>query len=109
MSETLVSECFDIAGVDGLAFLIAHELAHISKSHLRRNISRFVKYGDLKKQLFMFTNQYTGFDAVFIEYFTNTRYLLDQEAEADLLAIRVMHECGFRLSLDQYRQMLKLL
>lgn len=46
----------------------------------------------------MFTNQYTGFDAVFIEYFTNSRYLLDQEAEADLLAIRVVHECGFILT-----------
>jgi hypothetical protein len=74
ISETLVSQCFEIAGVHGIAFVLAHELAHISLSHLRRNISRFVKYGDLKKQLFMFTNQYTGFDAIFIEYFTNTRY-----------------------------------
>jgi len=98
ITETLVNKCIDVAGVDGLAFLIAHELAHISKSHLRKNISRFVKYGDLKKQLFLFTNQYTGFDAVFIEYFTNTRFLLDQEAEADLLAIRVMNECGFSLT-----------
>ena len=46
----------------------------------------------------MFTNQYTGFDAVFIEYFTNTRFTISQEAEADLLAIKILHESGFNLS-----------
>ena len=34
-------------------------------------------YGDLKSQLFFFTNQYTGYDALFIDHFTNTRYTLD--------------------------------
>ena len=43
----------------------------------------------------MFQNEYTGFDAAFEEYFTNTRYTLTQEAEADLLALRVIQECGF--------------
>jgi len=49
ISETLVSECLKVAGLEGLAFLIAHELAHVSKGHLRKNISSFVKYGDLRK------------------------------------------------------------
>ena len=98
ISESLVSECLKVAGVDGLAFLLCHELAHLSKNHLRSNICSSIKYGDLRKQLFMFNNQYTGFDAVFIEYFTNTRYMLDQEAEADLLALKVMKECGFTLT-----------
>ena len=34
----------------------------------------------------MFENQYTGFDALFIDYYTNTRYKIDQELEADLFA-----------------------
>jgi len=38
-----------VAGLEGLAFFIAHELAHVSKGHLRKNISSFVKYGDLRK------------------------------------------------------------
>ena len=57
----------------------------------------------------MFQNEYTGFDAAFEEYFTNTRYTLTQEAEADLLALRVIRECGFSLSQAQYRAILKVI
>jgi predicted solute-binding protein len=57
----------------------------------------------------MFQNEYTGFDAAFEEYFTNTRYTLSQEAEADLLALRVIQECGFELNTGQYRAILKMI
>ena len=61
----------------------------------------------------MFTNQYTGFDALFIDHFTNTRYTLDQEVEADLLALRLMHEIGFftagNFNKEVYRNILKLI
>lgn len=55
----------------------------------------------------MFTNEYTGFDAAWIDYFTNSRFTLDQEAEADLIALKVICECGFYLSTSQYKQILK--
>ena len=42
----------------------------------------------------MFENQYIGFDALFIEYYTNGRYSNEQELEADMFALRVMRECG---------------
>ena len=51
----------------------------------------------------MFSNEYTGFDAVFVDYFTNTRFTLNQEAESDLLALKVMHECGFSLNEYKYK------
>lgn len=98
LSESLLNETLEVAGVDGLAYVLAHELAHMTKSHLRTNLHKMVKRGDLRKQLFMFNNSYTGFDAAFIDYFTNTRFTLVQEAEADLLALKVIHECGFVLT-----------
>ena len=83
------------------------------KQHLRQNLVAQHPYGDLKRQLFLFTNQYTGFDALFIDHFTNTRYTLDQEVEADLLALRLMHEIGFltngNFNKEVYRSILKLI
>lgn len=76
MSTCLVDGALEEAGVEGLAFVIAHELSHLSKSHLRNNLHRHVKRGDLRKQYFMFSNAYTGFDAAFIDYFTNLRFTL---------------------------------
>lgn len=49
LSESLVSETLEVAGVDGLAYIVAHELAHITKSHLRTNLHKMVKRGDLRK------------------------------------------------------------
>ena len=66
-------------------------------------------YGDLKNQLFFFTNQYTGYDALFIDYFTNTRYTLDQEEEADELTFVIAQDMGLlgATSTEGYRSILK--
>jgi hypothetical protein len=61
----------------------------------------------LKKQFFLFENQYTGFDALFIDYYTNTRFKIDQELEADLFALKMMNELGFGFSIEKYRSTLK--
>ena len=65
--------------MEALTYLLVHELSHIAKSHLQSNLTRAHHYGDLRNQLFFFTNQYTGYDALFIDHFTNTRYTLEQE------------------------------
>ena len=80
-----------------LAFVILHEVAHVVKEHTRRNLGETHRYGDLRKQLFFFENQYIGFDALMIEYYTNSRFTLDQELEADMFALRLMRECGLAL------------
>lgn len=66
-------------------------------------------YGDLKNQLFFFTNQYTGYDALFIDHFTNTRYTLVQEEEADQLAFMVAADMQLLDAIDTegYRHILK--
>ena len=77
ISENLIEDVLRVGGIEGLAFLLLHELSHLVKSHLRLNLIQTNKFGDLKRQLFLFTNQFTGFDALFVDYFTNTRYSLD--------------------------------
>ena len=77
MSDSLLEQTLKVGGLEALAFLLLHELSHIIKSHLRMNLLQLHPYGDLKRQLFLFNNQYTGFDALFIDHFTNTRYTLD--------------------------------
>jgi hypothetical protein len=32
-----------------------------------------------------------------MDYYTNSRYTLDQELEADMLALRVLKECGIKV------------
>ena len=45
-----------------------------------------------------------------IEYYTNSRFTLDQELEADMFALRVMRECGLALrDVEHYRSILKVL
>lgn len=56
MSENLLEEVLDKGGLEGLVFLILHELSHLIKSHLRKNLIDTNKFGDLKKQFFLFTN-----------------------------------------------------
>lgn len=47
---------------------------------------------------------------MFQEYFTNTRHTLTQESEADVLALKVVVECGFRgLTPDRYKQVLRII
>lgn len=75
LSESLLSRLLEQAGVEGLGFALLHELAHIVKKH--SNLGETHKYGDLRRQYFMFENQYIGFDALFTDYFTNQRYTLD--------------------------------
>ena len=77
ISENLIEDVLRVGGIEGLAFLLLHELSHLVKFHLRLNLIQTNKFGDLKRQLFLFTNQFTGFDALFVDYFTNTRYSLD--------------------------------
>jgi predicted Zn-dependent protease len=57
----------------------------------------------------MFQNSFTGFDAAFIDYFTNLRFTVTQECEADLLALKIMNEVGFSLTSLEYKSLLKLL
>ena len=57
----------------------------------------------------MFENQYTGFDALFIDYYTNTRYKIDQELEADLFALKIMNEMGLEFSVEKYKETLKII
>ena len=100
----------ETGGMEALAFLILHEVAHVVKGHTRRNLGETHRYGDLRKQLFFFENQYIGFDALMIEYYTNSRFTLDQELEADMFALRVMLECGLALrDVEHYRSILKVL
>ena len=93
--------------------MIVKEICHIQKQHLRKNILENQKYGDLKHQLFLFQSQYTGFDALFMEYLTNTRYKVDQEQECDLMALRIMNEMGLLnegvFGLKEYKATLKVI
>ena len=96
--------------MEALAFVILHELAHVVKGHTRSNLGEMHRYGDLRKQLFFFENQYIGFDALMIEYYTNSRFTLDQELEADMFALRAMSECGLALmNVEHYRSILKVI
>ena len=54
-------------------------------------------------------NQYTGYDALFIDHFTNTRYTLDQEQEADELTFVIMQDIGLlkQTNTEGYRAILK--
>lgn len=56
MSECLLEEVLAAGGLEGLAFLLLHELSHLMKSHLRENLIESTKFGDLKRQLFLFNN-----------------------------------------------------
>lgn len=94
ISEQLLNDVLNAAGLEGLTFLLLHELSHLVKKHIRHNLRENYRYGDIRRQFFMFQNQYTGFDALFMDYYTNTRYTLDQELEADLFALKVMRENG---------------
>lgn len=72
-----MDELLNKTGLEGLAFALLHELAHHVKKHIRHNIRDSYRYGDIRRQLFFFNNQFTGFDALFLDYYTNTRFTLD--------------------------------
>ena len=72
-----MDELLSKTGLEGLAFALLHELAHSMKKHIRHNLRESYRYGDLRRQLFFFNNQYTGFDALFLDYYTNTRFTLE--------------------------------
>ena len=59
----------------------------------------------------MFTNQYIGFDALFIDYYTNSRFEIAQESEADIIAFKNMERMGLLKSftLEKYRQTLRVI
>jgi hypothetical protein len=48
---------------------------------------------------------------LFLDYYTNTRFTLDQELEADLFALRIMKETGLfkDFTPDLYKQVLVIL
>eukprot|EP00347_Sterkiella_histriomuscorum_P014501 403360637 len=94
MSEQLLNDVLSSSGIEGLTFLFLHELSHLVKKHIRHNLRENYRYGDIRRQYFHFLNQYIGFDALFMDYYTNTRFNLDQELEADLFALKVMRESG---------------
>ena len=56
ISECLVEDVLHAGGLEGLAFLLLHELSHLVKSDLRRNLILSTKFGDLRRQLFLFSN-----------------------------------------------------
>jgi len=49
ISESLVEDVLREGGLEGLAFLLLHELSHLVKSHLRFNLIESNKFGDLKR------------------------------------------------------------
>ena len=111
MSESLLERILKTqsGGLEALSLLIVHELGHIVKGHLGKNLSQTHHYGDLKNQLFYFSNEYTGYDALFIDHFTNTRYTLEQEVEADELAWVITQDLGLlgKTDLEGYLSILK--
>ncbi|TNV72674.1 hypothetical protein FGO68_gene8956 [Halteria grandinella] len=110
MSESLLEALLSTCGLEALAFAILHEVAHLSKKHTRQNLRETHRLGDLRRQLFLFENQYIGFDALFEDYYTNTRFTLDQELEADLFALRVMQGMGLRFEGEEdYRKVLRVM
>ena len=87
---------------------MAQELSHLVKMHLADNLMKTYHYGDLRKQLFFFKNEYTGYDALLVDHFTNTRYTLAQEQEADELAFVILNDMGLLLANTMvYRNVLK--
>lgn len=76
LSQSLMHEILDKAGIEGLVFVLLLELVHVRQKHVRANLFEQQKFGDLKKQMSLFTNQYTGIDALFIDYYTNNRFSL---------------------------------
>jgi predicted metal-dependent hydrolase len=54
ISESLSTKALSIAGPSGVAYLVAHELCHLSRRDLSTNLASTTKRGDLKKLLFMF-------------------------------------------------------
>lgn len=109
MSEPLIQKVISNGGVNSLIFLLLRNIAHLKYRHTVRNILEQNKYGDVKKQLFLFETGYTGFDALFIDYYTNQRYKIDQELEVDLFALNMMREIGIDFNLDDYRNILKII
>ena len=109
MSEPLLEKILEVGGLESLTFILLNSIAHVIKKHSVKNLQENQKYGDLKKQLFLFENQYTGFDALFIDYYTNTRFKIDQELEADLFSLKIMNEMGLEFSIEKYKSTLKVL
>lgn len=111
MSESLLEQVLrtESGGIEALSYLILHELCHLVRGHLQTNLQQTFHYGDLKNQLFFFTNQYTGYDALFIDHFTNTRYTLEQEIQADELSWVIAADLGLigRTDSEGYRNILK--
>lgn len=110
MSELLLEQMLKAGGLEALTFLIVHELSHLVKEHLPKNLMQSYAYGDLRKQLFFFTNEYTGYDALLVDHFTNTRYTLEQEQEADELAFVILRDLDLlskTTDSNMYRQILK--
>jgi hypothetical protein len=58
MSECLLEQVLrtESGGLEALTCLIVHELSHIVKGDLQKNLMGSHHYGDLKNQLFFFTN-----------------------------------------------------
>jgi hypothetical protein len=71
MSESYLERLLELGGLEALAFALLHELGHLVKRHGVRNLTDTYPFGDLRKQYFMFENQYIGFDALFMDYYTN--------------------------------------
>lgn len=112
ISEPLIEQVLTNGenGLTQLIFLIIRELAHLKKRHIMKNILSQHRYGDIKKQLFLFETGYTGFDALFIDYYTNQRMKVEQELHADIFACNVMHKSlGIPFSIDDYRAALKII
>ena len=59
--------------------------------------------------MFLFETGQIGFDALFIDYYTNQRYTIEQEIAADAVAFKIIDELGLKLDQDGYRQLFRLL
>jgi hypothetical protein len=87
ISDTLLKSLTDVRQ---LIFLILRHFELIRLGALKQNLTERTKYGDFRREFFYFKSRYTGYDVLFINYLTNTKYTLEQIRMADLNAIHTM-------------------
>lgn len=59
MTESFITKLLQLegeVGLEALTFVLLHEIGHIAKKHNLRNLTDTYKWGDLRKQYFMFEN-----------------------------------------------------
>ena len=87
VSNTLLTSLTDVRQ---LIFIILRHFELLRLDYLSKNLSQRTKYGDFRREYFFFKSRYTGYDILFINYLTKTRYTLNQVRQADVNAVHTM-------------------